>query len=306
MKFQKIITLLFLSYSVQSLGAIISVGTAFWQSKVENTQVLKIQPTKSINETCDELYSTTYSESGKLLIDKEGMEVLRRLNDNMSQVFTAQFNINNISSQNLIQKNILASNELIKLETNPLPMYFQQLTEINPLVGQPTTEIVVQADDGSLTAASISLGLNVLPIRVIGHGLQTQITVTGKDVACDILSGRARLKFTAPAIARISLEKQIEVSNIYDSVKSVYMKAAQIKKSVTGKAAIFGFSLVDVLEKLQINNETQLKMIGNITEKFFTEKMEPNSNWTQGFGNKLILDVNGAVQFSQNYTLESF
>ena len=99
MKFQKIITLLFLSYSVQSLGVIISVGTAFWQSKVENTQILKIQPTKSINETFDELYSTTYSESGKLLIDKEGMEVLRRLNDNMSQVFTAQFNINNISSR---------------------------------------------------------------------------------------------------------------------------------------------------------------------------------------------------------------
>jgi hypothetical protein len=257
------------------------IKTKFWQAPYPKTQILKIQSMDGdLEQTCHLYKKLVYYNGLGTKLNAEEMQFMRTytgsIHDNQ---FKAKFKISKFASQGWIGKSVKLANEQAgKSEPNNiLPYYTASTATIYPAVLQEN--LAVKNDPSSFTSLSQSVGLSPLPIRIIGSDLSAIIEVTGKDTACDLYLGFARLSTTGRAIVKITDDSLKPLRSFYKEFEDLSAEALSKKSSSPARAALLGYAMQPVLESLGQAEEISETWLGNLVEQFFDENMNRNKTW---------------------------
>lgn len=283
------------------------VKTPFWKAPaVHQVRVKIVNQEKGLAEVCRQYGEQVLSAPGKTLLEKEQVEYFRteEIDIRRGLSFKARFRMDVEATNAILNRETEALNARIPAEKgkDALPYYTNETAQIVPSL-QATSAVRVEGSDLSLTQVSASVGLGPAKVRVLGDGAQAVIEVLGKDLACDLLEGRARIQFESLGKVAISLEDQVKSNELYKKFEDLTKEVFGKKRTPTGRAALMGFRLSEVLAPLRLDRSTEEIVIGSLVETFFDDKMERNRVWTS-FSGEHRLSIPGSVPHSMTVTLE--
>jgi len=274
------------------------VKTPFWQAPYERDIVVKIvSGDKKLESICREYHELIVSAPGRTRLDAGDVQTLRNLTDNMSgSGFSATFRVDKNATQAGIKAALDAIGAPANHEPDPIPGYSEKAGAVTPIYA-PASDITVVASPVSLTQISRSLGLKTQRIQISGDDFATGIRVFGKDVACDLLSGQARLEYEASAKVQIPYEDQKRIDGFYREVETVVKGVFQKKRSTaSGRAAAIGYRLKGLIEnsRLARDDEHGAEMVSNVVDLLFDKNMQRTAVWSS-INNEYHVTVNGAM-----------
>lgn len=294
-----------ISFAIPALAGVAWAKTKFWQVPYETGLTLKIKAADAkLPQLCKE-YTELVKDADKSDLSSEEISYMRSQPARaFEKDFWTSFVLNSEASQVLLAQSI----DKVNSESTQNPQeeiafgYTQKNAELVPQLTSYTNLAIVDRAD-SLLSISRSVGLKPLGISIVGSGSQLIIKVSGKDSACDLLSGKANLNLNASAIVKISLEEQTRIDSFYKKIESVSKEVFAKSNSTKLRSALFGFKMADVLTLEKVGYEAGAQYIHYLVENFFDSDMNRNEVW-RTFNNEWHLSVDGNTSVGINYKLE--
>lgn len=272
--------LVFQINSASASGKIGWVQTPFWTAP----QATEIRPllkviSKGLDKNCQSYKKSVLNENGSLRfpVDAAYLERVRKAEtqDISTSVFEARFAL---SSYDLELD--LSAKITIDETKEKLPFYTQlkATTMTNP---DEYKEIKIVAGPDSLTESSRSLGLDDSEVSVEFINYSPVLLIKGRDVACDLISGKARIEVKATSQISISDEGFSNLMGLYmnkiqKDLNEILVESS--KDSPFFKAARIGYRLGGHLtEKNNNHPEVVEKQIEEMMKVFFTPNTLNNS-----------------------------
>lgn len=274
------------------------VKTPFWQAPYErNVTVKLVSGERNLDSICREYRELVVSATGQTGLDAGDVQNLRNLTDSMSgSGFSALFRVDKAATQTGIKAALEALGTPGTQDPDPLPGFTQKAGAVTPIYA-PSSEISVVASQTSLTQISRSLGLKTQRIVVTGDEFSPSVRVFGKDVACDLLSGQARLEYEASGKIQISFDDQKRIDGFYRDVETIVNSVFKKKRSsVSSRAAAIGYRLKNLIEnsRLARDDEQGAGMAASVVDLLFDKNLQRTSVWSS-INNEYHVTVNGAT-----------
>lgn len=281
--------------------------TKYWQAPYEKTLTLKIQALDpSLKGICKD-YSDLVRVGAPL--DQEGINVVRALTGSIAKTaFSTQFEVKALESQQLIDASLARANAQIEAKLaegaaqNPFFGYTQKTIELVPELFDHSM-LEVKDQPGSLTSISRSVGLSPLAIFILGSGLNAKIKVYGKDVACDLLNGEAKLQLNSKVRVKIDAGEQQKLGQIYTQIEPLVQDSLKRKKTAKSRALLLGHKLATFFQAKGIDLDLGTIYTTNFVENFFDEEMNRNDAWKEYKGEWYLL-VDGNASVNITFSLE--
>jgi hypothetical protein len=143
--------------------------------------------------------------------------------------------------------------------------------------------VSTESQAGSLTEAASSLGLQVIAPELLTKPTGTTLLLRSKDLACDLLRGRATIVWSAPAYARISQASQVTLKSFYARVNQIAAEVLARFKRPFQRAAMLGFRLSGAYANIPGVSEGQAEssMLATLDALFDPTTVELNANSLQ-------------------------
>jgi hypothetical protein len=180
-----------------------------------------------------------------------------------------------------------------------LPYYRQNSAiTVASLLDIDTFRFTPRPGVSSFTSVSRRMGLSDSMLEIVRENGETLLKVHGKDMACDLLAGLARLEARVPSHVQITQEESSRLENFYNgSIGSEINKVFKNKtESDVLKAARLGYRLGRLLEdELRSSEEVTEKHLSSMFNVLFVPKtLKPSPHMVE-IGNKQIIKVKSMV-----------
>ncbi len=303
-------TILFLIISISAtplFAGVAWVQTPFWQAPYENSQTLNTaKPTNELVEECKYFESKVWDKNGNnKILDPSDFEMLNTMalpSDMTNQFFYTELKTD-VTNNLVIGDHLETNTNIVKMvveneKSDSLPFYSQVPSQIQidpkSLSNIATT---IEKQEKSLIAMNEQLSLPKRTAVLMQKGGSFFVVFRSKDIICDLLAHRANIKIKAKAQIKIILDNQIKLQNTYSELQSLSQSIMDRSKSQRVRAALIGYKIGGFFENRQtLPKERVENHILQFMNQFFDlETMEPNKNWKEAFGKK-ILDVDGISQ----------
>lgn len=267
------------------------VKSLFWeapQATEINVQVKSVDA--QLLDDCKNLKKTIFAADGTLNFDRpERVDDIRKypFEDSMDNDFSTTF-IFQDSIQQIVD--VAGSSEaLTKTHESYLPYAVQTKAET---AAESLTAFKVSALPGSFSDVTQKLGLKTLPIVSVLYKGQQALKISGRDLACDLLQGKATIEAKASSTVKIPIDNQIQLMNYYKEIEAKVLQVRNLPDSDTIKAARLGFRLGQFFTT---DKPAERFIAGVMGVLFQKNSFELSSAWTS-FNGEPSIQVIGAVK----------
>jgi hypothetical protein len=166
----------------------------------------------------------------------------------------------------------------VKDESNKLPFYYQRSASQQVFIDNGTT-ISTDSSEDSYSATAKSLNLSETDPRITKAKYKDAIEVNGKDLACDLLNGKAKIILHTKNVVSIDDNSNAYLSDFYlNKIQANINEAfAGEKNNQMVRAALLGFKLSKTLADANVVEEGIEKHIGTIFNLFFEKNTLENA-----------------------------
>lgn len=292
------LSLVLLTFSAQAQEVEWAKGP-FWKApQIKEMTKTMTSLDKELVESCEQYKKLVESASQREISDyfKRRFEDFRTLPlpSSMRETFQTSFAINDLDQGYYIESDWVVVKGSNEKNADILPMYTQEKA-ITGISLDDIVDIKVNASANSLTAFSRSLGLTDAKSYLSRSRGKVIIVVEGRDLACDLLTKKAKLEKDLPSNVRLDEKASEEMAQFYYNKISPAINSAISKTndSLTLKAAKLGFRLGKVLEEKaeRIDDEVLEKQITNIMELAFIPKTLNPSSYLVDSDKKKVMNV---------------
>lgn len=268
------------------------VTTSFWRAPKKSTVEVKLIPVdlSGLKNKCREFEKRLSYESTpyeKAIFDKF------RKTDNLSDdgSFKAIF---------LIQTQPFKNSVVSSLDLEKLP-FFTQSSSVQSLIFSQRDSFSTVAAEESYVSIARELGLEESEVNVFGYKHQDALLITAKDVACDLLNGKAYFTSTVSTVVSLVDESEKALMSFYfDQIQPKLNEVmGKSKETNTVKAALLGFKLGKIIEDKAQNNADDKEVVtqlGNVMNLLFQVNSLENSknvnNSPDGKKKEILLPLN--------------
>lgn len=270
----------FVSLALRAEGVSFAT-TSFWQAPYTSTLSVKATNIdQGLVSSCDDFRKIATFKDGSLL-PKGSYDLKRRVPDNtMENDFFAYFELQTI-------KGLETTVEIP--DTSKIP-FFKQNTSLMNLETVSVDGIKVKFNQNSLSAITEKLGLAPLEITVVNFNGKQLIKVYGRDTACDILSGEAKLQTRAQGLVYLPVEVQRVMGAFYDQVDTQVSKILSSGENQIIKTARLTFRLSEMLSpSTQSYSKDQEERVLALFKFLFQENsLNLSKSWVQGMGRPVL------------------
>lgn len=195
----------------------------------------------------------------------------------------------NILTDKLKEELSVAIASASKGNTAPIELFIQMPESL--IIQDLSMLKINQLQESGFLKIGKELGLLPLPVSVVvKHGDGVYLLVTGKDTACDILKGNARLSAIANVSSTITLSEQIKFKNLFANISKMTRKATKSYKNSNQRAAMLGFHFGSYLQSnfkdypVESYDETIRLLVGSL----FDKDMNLNKLWDNSSGESVV------------------
>ncbi len=172
--------------------------------------------------------------------------------------FKSKFVIQNVSGTKIEEE---VFEEIVGTKNDVLPGYMQK-SAISGAVLSAWKTFSVEYTDQSLMALSNKFNLEESTLEIATYINEMSVTVYGLDLACDLLSGNARIKIIAPGYVKLTQENSNYLSDIYEyKISKVISDTLSVtQESEMIKAAKLGFRLGSYFQEESENDSRLIEL----------------------------------------------
>ena len=277
-------------------------STRFWQAPVMNSLGVKIKdPNAELNVACDAFEKLAMSSVGlpttyrKQMFDGERTTALKSQFPSTSfsvQLETDLREDGSVLSQ--LDHDVLAQVAQDRSRVEDRVLYTQE-TDAEILDINSLGLILVRSSPGSLVEVAKSLGLQNLPVKMISGGAGVRILISSRDLACDLVRGRASLVVNGKATARISVSSQVQLRTFFGRVSELAQSALSQFQKPNQRASVLGLRIGALFAGLPgiTRERAEVAMLAELESHFDPVTIDANTNWSvPGFSDPFNLTLN--------------
>ncbi len=263
-----------LTMSISAKAAVVKeagwISTPFWAAPKANKIEMQIVSTdaNTLRAQCKEFETRLSYEPSP--IDPDVFDKYRTKDySSDSGFFKAVF---------IIVNNSFSVAGEVKDEGTKLPFYYQRSASQQVFIDNGAT-VSTDSSEESYSAIAKSLNLSETSPRLTKAKYKDAIEVNGKDLACDLLNGKAKIVLNAKNIVSIDNSSNANLSDFYlNKVQMNINEAfAKEKSNQMVRAALLGFKLSKTLVDANVAEEGIEKHIGAIFNLFFEKNTLENT-----------------------------
>jgi hypothetical protein len=179
-----------------------------------------------------------------------------------------------------------------KARSDIIPGFTQNPTLVNLSRESLTSPIRIERESKSLRAAGERLGVAASELTFKDRADGKYLVLKSKDIACDLIAGRASLNLKGRATVKISLENQLKVAKHFEEIEKITNNSFQQTTKPAIRAALLGFRLGEFFGRTQDKEQSEAQLLTLLPKLFDLETMNKSNIWTDAFGEK-VLNVTG-------------
>ena len=268
----------------------------FWMAPQESefTRGLTLVESELI-KSC-ESYKTIYETYKNDTADERLAEKIERfrmmaLPVPMQNSFKARFAINDVDFNSMSIEGFTDKEGAVsETEKAPLP-YFYQLKSFTSINLGDATEFTIEVTPDSFVNFSRKLSLEDASIKLKKDRIgKVVLEVEGRDLACDLLQGRAQVTAKVPSVVQLPLETSKSLENFYNGkLAPIIDKTLSGSDSLTQKALKLGYRLGLELDESVANNSTEKYLLNLVNLLFKPKSLDLSEHMSVVQNKKVIL-----------------
>lgn len=269
----------------------------FWRSPVVTSVEFSLsEGGKALHEACDHfenLMAKTRDEKLRRKIFESERETPLFMYPLQSR-FSYEFESNLDSFGDVLNqsdRDRLARIAAVEARSEKRLYYVQSADSIHVDISTFAME-VVESEEESLTSIGKSLGLSQLPVLFTKSFYGVKLLVYGKDLACDLARGRAKLIVSADAYALLNLDKAtLPLTVLYFKLSEIVNEVLAKFERPTQRAALLGYRLGEFLASRpdMTNERAETAMLSFLDTYLDPETLTHNSLWSTGLKEEKLL-----------------
>jgi hypothetical protein len=287
--------------AAQSIAEVKWVTGPFWQTAYVTEYKLELKNTNTeLTSECREFERYVMDANGVLQIsDPDDFQVFNQMalpNDMNHPKFYLEMKV--ALSPSLELADLQFTNPELKAltdekaRTDVIPGFTQNPTLINLVRESLASPLRIERENKSLRAAGERLGVAPSELSFKDRADGKYLVLKSKDIACDLILGRASLNLKARATVKISLENQLKVAKHFEEMEKITNKSFQQSSKASVRAALIGYRMGEYFGRTQNQDQTEAQLLAVIPILFDLETMNKSTIWTDAFGEK-VLSVSG-------------
>lgn len=259
----------------------------FWQVPYSKSMQVKVEPKeKWVAKECADFKQILIEKNGAENLSAESVDALRQLGaeDSMDDSFVVTFRLTGS-----LTKEFSANLPQESLSKIPLFNHTTSIAKLEPFLSG--FEVAFESD--SLSAITNSLGLSLLPIKIIFVEGKPAMKIFGKDTVCDLMDKKAIIKAKGLALIILPQKEQIALNDFYAAVGDQVNSVLALTENKYSKASRLGYRLSSLISPNIAYSEEIEKSILSLFRLLFKENsLEYSSVWGK-FDNKPTLSATG-------------
>ena len=209
----------------------------------------------------------------------------------MQNSFKARFAINDVDFNSMSIEGFTDKEGAVsETEKAPLP-YFYQLKSFTSINLGDATEFTIEVTPDSFVNFSRKLSLEDASIKLKKDRIgKVVLEVEGRDLACDLLQGRAQVTAKVPSVVQLPLETSKSLENFYNGkLAPIIDKTLSGSDSLTQKALKLGYRLGLELDESVANNSTEKYLLNLVNLLFKPKSLDLSEHMSVVQNKKVIL-----------------
>lgn len=271
---KKIIILLSLNFSIH-VSAQNFIQTPFWQTSVLKKIEFQLKTTQEgLAADCKDYADYAFSQGDGILAFN--LEFYRDLplRKQMKDTYEAIFELISVPS---------VENRMMDSSLNLTSLLFFDITNAIVSIDFSTLKNIKGSyERGSLTELSKKFNLKDTPIELIRspNGLRAGIKIRGRDVACDLLSGKYVLSAEAEYQVALPEESILKMDSFYKQIEDTYFNIVSQQENDFVKAALLGYAYGRLYQDQNVSAyDIKLNITSLFKNIFRTNSLVLNENW---------------------------
>jgi hypothetical protein len=145
--------------------------------------------------------------------------------------------------------------------------------------------------DGSLVQTATELGLEPSAVSFVEKQGGVQVVVSGKDLACDLIQGRAQLVVSARSYAQLSLERQVKMKSFFAAISDAANAALVTGTKARHRAGLLGYRLGRYFEGVAnlTPERSDAAIVATMDAFFDPQSLDRNGLWTSVGSEKTLV-----------------
>lgn len=271
---KKIVILLSLIFSMHASAQNL-IQTPFWQTSVLKKIEFQLKTTQEgLAADCKDYADYAFSQGDGILAFN--LELYRDLplRKQMKDTYEAIFELISVPS---------VENRMMDSSLNLTSLLFFDITNAIVSIDFSTLKNIKGSyERGSLTELSKKFNLKDTPIELIRspNGLRAGIKIKGRDVACDLLSGKYVLSAEAEYQVALPEESILKMDRFYKQIEDTYFNIVSQQENDFVKAALLGYAYGRLYQDQNVSAyDIKLNITSLFKNIFKTNSLDLNENW---------------------------
>lgn len=215
----------------------------------------------------------------------------------MQNTFKARFSINDVDF-NTMSAEAFTDKEGVVTETDKAPLpYFYQLKSFTSINLGDASDFIIEVTPDSFVNFSRKLSLEDVGLNIKKDRIgKVVVEVEGRDLACDLLNGRAQLMVKVPSTVQLPLEASQSLEKFYNGkLAPLIDKTLSGSDSLTQKAIKLGYRLGVMLDE-SVEGSSSEKYLLNLVNLLFKPKTLDLSEHMSVVQNKKVILFSSRVE----------